>query len=65
LALIERERPQSEAVETVPTTMAGVMALLQLQRDLWEMNIGLVDGDHFSHICESVESALQDIQAAA
>lgn len=53
-----------EAVETVPTTMAGVLALLQLQRDLWEMNHGLVDENHLSFICESVETALQNLQAA-
>jgi hypothetical protein len=44
--------------------MAGVMALLQLQRDLWEMNHGLVDSEHLSFICESVETALQGLQAA-
>lgn len=52
-----------EAVECVPMTMGGVMALLQLQRDLWEMNWGLVDRGHLSFICESVESALQNLQA--
>jgi hypothetical protein len=53
-----------EAVENVPTTMEGVMALLKLQRDLWEMNTGLVDSNHLSFICESVESALLNLRAA-
>jgi hypothetical protein len=55
------------AVETVPVTMAGVMALLQFQRDLWEMpqSQGMFDRGHASHICESVETALQKLHAVS
>jgi hypothetical protein len=52
------------AVETVPTTMAGLMALLELQRDLWELNDDVFDRGHLSFICESVESALKNLQTA-
>jgi hypothetical protein len=52
------------AVETVPTTMAGVMALLEFQRDLWELNNDMFDRGHVSFICESVETALQNLRTA-
>jgi hypothetical protein len=65
---MKRTRPRSRcfdaAVETVPATRAGVMALLKLQRDLWEFDVDLFDKGHCSLICESVETALQNLQAA-
>jgi hypothetical protein len=47
------------AVATVPTSMRGVMALLKLQRDLSRLNWMIVEKEHLSDICESVETALR------
>jgi len=52
-------------IAVVPATVAGVMALLELQRDLWEFDVDLFDKGHCSLICESIETALQNLQTAS
>jgi len=52
-----------ELVETVPTTMPGVMALLKWHRDLWEIDPQSIEAGHLSYVCESVETALLNLQS--
>jgi hypothetical protein len=52
-----------ELVETVPTTMPGVMALLKWHRDLWEIDPQSLEAEHLSYLCESVETALLNLQS--
>jgi hypothetical protein len=51
-------------VQTVPTTMPGVMAMLKFQRDC-DGNVGLemFEPWHLSFLCESVETALLNLQS--
>ena len=61
----EREALET-LVQTVPTTMPGVMAMLKFQRDCDE-SVGLdemFEPWHLSFICESVETALLNLQVA-
>jgi hypothetical protein len=52
-----------ELVETVPTTMPGVMALLKWHRDLWEIAPQSLEAEHLSYLCESAETALLNLQS--
>ena len=52
-------------VETVPATMAGVMALLNVQRELFDAGDEmLMDAWHSAAICCVVEEALLKLQAS-
>ena len=51
-------------VQTVPTTMPGVMAMLKFQRDSDErVGLEMFELWHLSFICESVETALLNLQS--
>jgi len=51
-----------QLVQTVPTTMPGVMAMLELHRD-WANGDDAIDADYLSCLVESVHQALEEMTA--
>jgi hypothetical protein len=48
----------ADLVETVPTTMAGVLALIEWQRDTIDLDGQALHTGHYSILCDTIGDAL-------
>jgi hypothetical protein len=62
-AWIAEREVLEELVETVPTTIAGVLAMLKFLREYWEGDGDFMDADMAANLGESVETALLNLQS--
>ena len=60
---VERDE-LGELVDTVPTTMPGVMAMLELHRN-WASGDDEIDADYLSCLVKSVHQALEEMNATS